>query len=53
MKKMIWILILLISNITFAQTTNALTKFEKVITTEGLKQKLSIIASAKMEGREK
>jgi hypothetical protein len=52
MKKMIWILILLISNITFAQTTNALTKFGKVITTEGLKQKLSIIASAEMEGRE-
>ena len=49
---MIWILILLISNITFAQTTNALTKFGKVITTEGLKQKLSIIASAEMEGRE-
>lgn len=52
MKKMIWILILLICNITFAQTTNALTKFGKVITTEGLKQKLSIIASAEMEGRE-
>ena len=49
---MIWILVLLTSNIAFAQTTNALTKFGKVITSEGLKQKLSIIASAEMEGRE-
>lgn len=46
---MIWILLLLMSNIVFAQTNNTLTKFGKVITTEGLKQKLSIIASAEME----
>ena len=52
MKKMIWVLLLLMSNIVFAQTTNTLTKFGKVITTEGLKQKLSVIASAEMEGRE-
>ena len=52
MKKMIWILLLLMSNIVFAQTNNSLTKFGKVITTEGLKQKLSVIASAEMEGRE-
>jgi hypothetical protein len=52
MKKMIWLLLLLMSNIVFAQTTNTLTKFGKVITTEGLKQKLSVIASAEMEGRE-
>ena len=52
MKKMIWILLLLMSNIVFAQTNNSLTKFRKVITTEGLKQKLSVIASAEMEGRE-
>ena len=49
---MIWVLLLLMSNIIFAQTTNTLTKFGKVITTEGLKQKLSVIASAEMEGRE-
>jgi hypothetical protein len=52
MKKMIWVLLLLMSNIVFAQTNNTLTKFGKVITTEGLKQKLSVIASAEMEGRE-
>jgi hypothetical protein len=40
MKKMIWILLLLMSNIVFAQTTNTLTKFGKVITADGLKQKL-------------
>ena len=49
---MIWIFLLLMSNIIFAQTNNSLTKFGKVITTEGLKQKLSVIASAEMEGRE-
>jgi hypothetical protein len=52
MKKMLWILLLLTSNMSFAQTSNALTKYGKVITAEGLKQKLSIIASAEMEGRE-
>ncbi|MGI9137943.1 MAG: M28 family peptidase [Sediminibacterium sp.] len=52
MKKMIWILLLLVSNFIIAQSNNALTKFDKVITTKGLKEKLSIIASAEMEGRE-
>ena len=52
MKKMLWILLLLTSNMSFAQTNNALSKYGKVITAAGLKQKLSIIASAEMEGRE-
>ena len=52
MKKMIGFLLLLMGNIVFAQTNNTLTKFGKIITTEGLKQKLSVIASAEMEGRE-
>ena len=52
MKRIIGFLLLLMSNIVFAQTNNTLIKFGKVITTEGLKQKLSVIASAEMEGRE-
>lgn len=52
MKKMIWFLLLFVSNLSIAQTNNALTKYDKIITTTGLKQKLSILASAEMEGRE-
>jgi hypothetical protein len=40
------------STIAFAQKAEDLTKFGKVITANGLKEKLSILASADMEGRE-
>ena len=43
---------LLISTATFAQKADELIKFSSVITTKGLKEKLSVIASAEMEGRE-
>ncbi|MFY8166681.1 MAG: hypothetical protein ACOVJ8_08825, partial [Sediminibacterium sp.] len=52
MKKLIWIFLLLVSNLVIAQTAGDLTKFGTVITQQGLKEKLSIIASAEMEGRE-
>ena len=52
MKKLIWILSLFISTITFAQKAEDLTKYSNKITTEGLHAKLSVIASAEMEGRE-
>jgi hypothetical protein len=52
MKKLIWILSLLISTFSFAQKTEDLTKYSKVITADALKAKLSVIASAEMEGRE-
>jgi len=41
-----------IASMSLAQKAESLTKFGSVITQEGLKQKLSIIASAEMEGRE-
>ena len=52
MKKLIWIFLPLMSTMAFAQKADELTKFGTVITKEGLKAKLSIIASAEMEGRE-
>ena len=52
MKKLIWILSLFISTITFEQKAEDLTKYSNKITTEGLHAKLSVIASAEMEGRE-
>ena len=52
MKKLIWVLMLFISTISFAQKGKELTKFSNVITAEALKEKLSVIASAEMEGRE-
>ena len=52
MKKLIWIFFPLMSTIAFAQKAEDLTKFGKVITANGLKEKLSILASADMEGRE-
>ena len=52
MKKLLWISLLLVSTMSFAQTTKDLTKFSNVITAKGLKEKLSVIASAEMEGRE-
>ncbi len=52
MKKIIWILILCISTVSYAQKGKELTKFSKVITPAALKEKLSVIASAEMEGRE-
>jgi hypothetical protein len=52
MKKTIWILLAFTSSFSFAQKASDLTKYSNQITQEGLKQKLSIIASAEMEGRE-
>jgi hypothetical protein len=52
MKKLIWILSLFISTLSFAQKAEDLTKYSNKITTEGLHAKLSVIASAEMEGRE-
>ena len=52
MKKLIWIFLPLMSTIAFAQKAEDLSKFGTVITQQGLKEKLSIIASAEMEGRE-
>ena len=52
MKKLIWILSLFISTLSFAQKTEDLTKYSKVITAKALEAKLSVIASAEMEGRE-
>jgi hypothetical protein len=52
MKKLIWILMLCISTVTYAQKGKELAKFSKVITPVALKEKLSVIASAEMEGRE-
>jgi hypothetical protein len=52
MKKLIWISSLLISVVSFAQNGKELTKFSNVITAAALKAKLSVIASAEMEGRE-
>jgi len=52
MKKIVWIFLPLISSISFAQKADDLIHFSKIITKEGLKAKLSVIASAEMEGRE-
>ena len=52
MKKIIWILLPFVSTMAFAQKADELIKFSNVITKEGLKAKLSVIASAEMEGRE-
>ena len=52
MKKLIWIFFPLMSTLAFAQKADDLTKFGKVITVNGLKDKLTILASAEMEGRE-
>mgnify|MGYP000872115496 CR=1 FL=1 len=50
---MAWVIfIAFISTTTFAQKAEDLKKFGKYITQEGLKEKLSVIASAEMEGRE-
>lgn len=40
------------STLAIAQKAEDLTKFGKVITVNGLKDKLTILASAEMEGRE-
>ncbi len=52
MKRLIWIFLLFISTVSFAQKADELIKFSNVITAKGLKEKLSVIASAEMEGRE-
>ena len=52
MKKLLWICLPFMSTIAFAQKAEDVAKFGAVITQQGLKQKLSIIASAEMEGRE-
>jgi hypothetical protein len=52
MKKLVWIFLPLLSTLAIAQKPEDLIKFSNVITKEGLKAKLSIIASAEMEGRE-
>lgn len=52
MRKLIWIFMPLFSTMAYAQKADELIKFSNVITKEGLKAKLSILASAEMEGRE-
>ncbi|MEN9697099.1 MAG: hypothetical protein RLZ56_520 [Bacteroidota bacterium] len=52
MKKLIWIFLPLLSTMAVAQKADELIKFSNVITKEALKAKLSVIASAEMEGRE-
>jgi hypothetical protein len=52
MKKIIWLFLPLISTMAFAQKADELTKFSNVINQQGLRAKLSVIASAEMEGRE-
>jgi Peptidase family M28/PA domain len=52
MKHLIWVFLLFTSTVSFAQKANELTKFDKIITADALKAKLSVIASAEMEGRE-
>lgn len=52
MKKIIWIFLPLLSTMAFAQKADELTKYSGVITADALKAKLSVIASAEMEGRE-
>ncbi len=52
MKKIIWLFLPLLSTMAYAQKGEELAKFSNVITAEALKAKLSIIASAEMEGRE-
>ena len=52
MKKLLGISLLLMSTMSFAQKSKELTPFANVITAKALKEKLSIIASAEMEGRE-
>ena len=52
MKKMMLLTLLFSTSIAMAQKGDASAKYAGVITAEALKQKLSIIASAEMEGRE-
>jgi hypothetical protein len=52
MKKIVLLLLTFMSLTAFAQKAEELKKFGTVITQQGLKEKLSIIASAEMEGRE-
>jgi hypothetical protein len=52
MKKMLLICLPLISTMAFAQAPSDIAKFGSIINQQNLKQKLSIIASAEMEGRE-
>ena len=52
MKKSLFLLLPFITVMAFAQKAEELKKFGTIITQQGLKEKLSIIASAEMEGRE-
>ena len=52
MKKMLLICLPLIGTMAFAQAPSDVAKFGSIINPQNLKQKLSIIASAEMEGRE-
>ena len=52
MKKLLFLCLPLIGSMAFAQSKEDLTKFGALITQQGLKEKLSVIASAEMEGRE-
>ncbi|MBY0481070.1 MAG: M28 family peptidase [Chitinophagaceae bacterium] len=52
MKKLMGLFLPLISSMAFAQTSADLVKFGGNITQQGLKDKLTILASADMEGRE-
>lgn len=52
MKKLLFLCLPLIGSMAFAQSKEDLTKYGSLITQQGLKEKLSVIASAEMEGRE-
>lgn len=52
MKQILWIFLVLCSTAASAQHAADLIPFSKVITKEGLHEKLAVIASAEMEGRE-
>lgn len=52
MKKLLFLCLPLIGSMAFAQSKEDLTKFGALITQQGLKEKLTVIASAEMEGRE-
>ena len=52
MKKLLLVCLPLIGTMAFAQKAEDLTKFGALITAQGLKEKLTVIASAEMEGRE-
>ena len=52
MKKFLWICLPFITTLAIAQKTDDAAKYAEIITKKGLQEKLTIIASAEMEGRE-